>query len=82
MKKNILFCSVGRRGTLLQNVRKSMNGCGKIVATDNSPVAPALYFADSIYQVPRITDEQYTNKYWKYVKKKILMHLLRSLTLK
>ena len=69
MKKNILFCSVGRRGTLLQNVRKSMNGCGKIVATDNSPVAPALYFADSIYQVPRITDEQYTNKILEICKK-------------
>lgn len=46
-----------------------MNGCGKIVATDNSPVAPALYFADSIYQVPRITDEQYTNKILEICKK-------------
>ncbi|KGI60429.1 ATP-grasp domain protein [Prevotella sp. DNF00663] len=62
MEKNILFCSVGRRATLLQNFRESMRGCGKLVATDCSPVAPALYFADSIYRVPLITDEHYTEE--------------------
>lgn len=36
-----------------------MQGCGEIIATDNSPVAPALYFADRRYTVPRITDEGY-----------------------
>lgn len=62
MDKNILFCSAGRRVSLLQDFKKSMNGCGRIIATDNSPVAPALYFADSIYQVPRITEENYIPK--------------------
>lgn len=56
---NVMFCSVGRRGRLLRNFRESMCGCGEIVATDNSPVAPALYFADRRYIVPRITDEGY-----------------------
>ena len=59
MNKNILFCSVGRRVTLLKNFRKSMNGCGRIIATDASPVAPALFFADAKYIVPKITAPNY-----------------------
>lgn len=59
MNKNILFCSVGRRARLLMDFRESMRGCGKIVATDLSPVAPALFFADETYLVPRITDPNY-----------------------
>ncbi len=59
---NILFCSVGRRARLLMDFRKSINGCGKIVATDLSPVAPALFFADETYLVPRINDPDYFDK--------------------
>lgn len=56
---NILFCSVGRRGELLKDFRKSMGDKGKIVATDLSPYAPALYFADKVYLTPRIDDPKY-----------------------
>lgn len=56
---NLLFCSVGRRGELIKDFKKSMGECGKIVATDNSNVAPALYLADKQYIVPLITDEKY-----------------------
>lgn len=59
---NILFCSVGRRVALLKDFRLSMNGCGKIVATDLSPVAPALFFADETYLVPRIDAPDYFDK--------------------
>lgn len=59
---NVLFCSVGRRATLLKDFRKSMDGCGKIVAVDLSPVAPALFFADEAYLVPRIDDPTYYDK--------------------
>jgi len=59
---NILFCSVGRRARLLMDFRESMKGCGKLVATDLSPVAPALFFADKTYLVPRITDEHYFDR--------------------
>lgn len=62
INNNILFCSVGRRAKLLMNFRKSMGGCGNIVATDLSPVAPALFFADKTYLVPRIDDEGYFNR--------------------
>lgn len=60
--KNILFCSVGRRARLLMDFRESMAGCGKIIATDLSPVAPALFFADKTYLVPRITDPDYLSR--------------------
>lgn len=56
---NILFCSVGRRCKLLEDFRKTMGKSGKIVATDLSVYAPAAYFADKFYQVPRIDDFTY-----------------------
>lgn len=55
---NILFCSVGRRGRLLQDFKES-NNKGLIIATDCSHYAPALYFADKHYIAPRITDKGY-----------------------
>lgn len=51
--------SVGRRGELMKDFRISMEEGSKIVATDNSPYAPALYFADKQYIVPRIDDPTY-----------------------
>lgn len=59
---NILFCSVGRRARLLMDFRESMKGCGQLIATDLSPVAPALFFADKTYLVPRITAEGYFDR--------------------
>lgn len=62
MEKNILFCSVGRRVKLLKDFRESMSGSGKIIATDMSPVAPALFVADETYLVPRITAPEYFDR--------------------
>lgn len=56
---NILFCSAGRRCELLKNFRKTMGNEGKIIATDISVTAPAIYMADKYYIVPRIHDENY-----------------------
>ena len=56
---NYLMCSVGRRAELMKCFRKSMESGSKIVAVDNSPYAPALYFADKKYIVPRIDDPGY-----------------------
>lgn len=56
---NILFCSVGRRCELLKDFRRTMGASGKIVVTDLSIYAPAAYFADKFYQVPRIDDPDY-----------------------
>ncbi len=56
---NFLMCSVGRRGELLKDFRSSIASGSKIIATDLSPYAPALYFADKYYIVPPITDSDY-----------------------
>lgn len=56
---NILFCSAGRRCELLKDFKKTMGDSGKIVATDLSNTAPAIYFADKYYLVPRIDNENY-----------------------
>lgn len=56
---NYLMLSVGRRGELLKDFRKSIEDGSKIVATDLSPYAPAIYFADKQYLVPRIDDPKY-----------------------
>lgn len=56
---NILFCSAGRRCELLKNFRKSMGNEGKIIVTDISLTAPAIYMADKYYIVPRIDDDNY-----------------------
>lgn len=58
---NILFCSVGRRGELIKNFKQSMGKNIKVVATDNSKFAPALYLADKHYLVPLIFDSNYIN---------------------
>ena len=58
---NILFCSVGRRGELIKNFRKSASDGSKFVAADNSKYAPALYLADVQYLVPRIDDPMYVD---------------------
>ncbi len=51
--------SVGRRGELIKDFRASMEEGSKIIATDNSPYAPALYFADKHYLVPKIDAPEY-----------------------
>lgn len=59
---NILFCSAGRRAELLKNFRKSLSPGSRIIATDMSPYAPAIYFSDKHYFVPAISDPTYVNQ--------------------
>ena len=56
---NYLMLSVGRRGELLKDFRMSIEDGSKIIATDLSPYAPAIYFSDKQYLVPRIDDPKY-----------------------
>lgn len=56
---NYLMCSVGRRGELLKDFRKSMEKNSTLIATDNSPYAPAIYLADKQYLVPLINSPEY-----------------------
>lgn len=58
---NLLFCSVGRRGRLLRNVKETIGKTGLVVGTDHQSTAPALRFCDRQYVVPRITDPGYVD---------------------
>ena len=44
---------------MLMNIRESMTSDDRIIATDLQPMAPALYFADKRYLVPRINAPEY-----------------------
>ncbi len=58
----ILFTCVGRRVELLQAFRAAAAGMGvqlRIVATENSPTAPALPCADQAVLVPPIANDRY-----------------------
>lgn len=59
MQMNILILSCGTRNKIVQYFKRSINGIGRVIATDMSPYAPALYEADAHYLVPRITDPGY-----------------------
>lgn len=56
---NILILSCGTRNKIVQYVKRELAGNGKVIATDMSPNAPALYEADGYYLVPRITEPGY-----------------------
>lgn len=66
---NYLMLSVGRRGELLKDFRQSIGKESKLIATDLSPYAPALYFADKQYLVPRIDDSKYIDTILEICKK-------------
>lgn len=56
---NILILSAGTRNKIVQYFKRELEGRGKVIATDNSNLAPAIYEADKFYLVPRITEENY-----------------------
>lgn len=59
MEYNILCCNVGRRGRLMIDFKEYLSGKGRLIATDNWSVAPALFLADKQYMVPKITSPDY-----------------------
>lgn len=58
---NILVASCGTRNKVVQFFKEAVGERGRIIATDCSPYAPALYDADAHYIVPRITEEGYVD---------------------
>ena len=56
---NLLILSCGTRDKVVQYFKKAFGGEGKVICTDCSPYAPALYEADVHYIVPRITEPGY-----------------------
>lgn len=56
---NILILSAGTRNKVVEYFVKAMNGRGKVIATDMSSLAPAIYEADKFYIVPKMTAPDY-----------------------
>lgn len=59
---NVFILSAGRRVELVQSFQRAahkLNIKSNIVAGDCSDTAPALYFADRIYKLPRINEPNY-----------------------
>ncbi len=56
---NILILSAGTRDKVVQYFKREVGTDGKVVATDCSNLAPAVYEADKFYPVPRITAPGY-----------------------
>ncbi len=56
---NILILSAGTRDKIVQYFKATLNGNGKVIATDMSNIAPAVYEADKFYKVPKMTDDGY-----------------------
>ena len=57
--RNILILSCGTRNKLVRYFREKENGFGRVIGTDCSPYAPALYETDKHYLVPRMTSPDY-----------------------
>ncbi len=64
MNTNVLVLSTGTRNKVIQYFKRALtdeNGSriGKVIATDMSELAPAVYEADKFYKVPRMTEDGY-----------------------
>lgn len=56
---NILILSAGTRNKVVQYFKRTFAEEGKVIVTDMSELAPAIYEADGHYIVPRITAPDY-----------------------
>ena len=68
---NILILSAGTRNKIVEYFVKTLAGNGKVVATDMSKLAPAIYEADKYYIVPKMTDPEYMDIIFDICKKEI-----------
>lgn len=59
---NILILSAGTRNKVVQYFKKAVGDAGRVIATDCSNLAPAVYEADAFYLVPRITASGYLDR--------------------
>lgn len=66
---NILILSAGTRNKVVQYFKKELDGKGRVIATDCSNLAPAVYDADAYYLVPRITAPGYLDEILEICKK-------------
>lgn len=73
---NILILSAGTRNKIVQYFKKTVGNGGKVIATDMSEIAPAVYEADKFYKVPRMTDDGYIDVIFDICKKEQISGIL------
>lgn len=73
---NILILSVGTRNKIVQYFKNVVGPDGRVVATDMSALAPAIYDADMSYVVPPITDAGYIDVIIEICKKEHIQGVL------
>lgn len=73
---NILLLSVGTRNKIIQYFKKELADKGRVVATDMSELAPAIYEADAFYIVPKMTEPGYIEKIFDICKKENISGVL------
>ena len=73
---NILILSAGTRDKIVQYFKNALHGKGKVIATDMSELAPAVYEADKFYQVPRMTTPGYLDVIFDICKKEKIKAVL------
>lgn len=66
---NILILSAGTRNKIVEYFKNTVVGDGKVVATDMSELAPAVYVADKFYKVSRMTADGYIDEIFDICKK-------------
>lgn len=66
---NILILSAGTRNKVVQYFKNAVGNNGRVIATDCSNLAPAVYEADAFYLVPRITAPGYLERVLEICKK-------------
>lgn len=73
---NILILSAGTRNKIVQYFKKALKDTGKVIATDMSELAPAIYEADKYYIVPRMTAPNYLDTIYEICKKEQITGVL------
>lgn len=73
---NLLILSCGTRDKVVQYFKEAFGTDGRVVCTDCSPYAPALYEADAHYVVPRITEPEYLDVIYDICKKEKITGVL------
>ncbi len=73
---NLLILSCGTRDKVVQYFKAAFAGEGRVVCTDCSPYAPALYEGDAHYIVPRITQYGYLDVIYDICKKEKISGVL------
>ena len=72
MSTNILILSVGTRNKIVDYFIESLDDDSKVVVTDMSSLAPALYNADKYYIVPSMNSDNYLSTILEICQKTVL----------